>query len=58
MSLWQREKIQEMLLEIDPDSDFLTRSFNSSGNVEKWVVPKKGLQPGNLNENSTGGVEF
>ncbi len=32
-------------------SDFLPHSFNSSGDVGKGVVPKKGLQPGNLNEN-------
>ena len=31
---------------------FPTRSFNSSRDVEKGVVAKKGLlQPGNLNEN-------
>ncbi len=39
-------------------SDFLTRSFNSSGDVGKGIDPKKGLQPGNLNENSPRGWNF
>jgi len=39
-------------------SDFLTPSFNSSGDVEKGVVAKKGLQPGNLNGNSPQGWNF
>ena len=39
-------------------SDFLTHSFNRSGDVEKGVVAKKGLPSGNLNENSPQGRNF
>ena len=39
-------------------SDFLTCSLNSAGDVEKGVVAKKRLQPGNLNENSPQGWNF